>query len=744
MKKRVGILLASFALIFTAQGQKADWTLPHEPGRLLLVRADGINEQQIQTWHAFQGLGILKKLRGDRPIHLAELLPGQDAQTIAVRFEESGLFRIVEPDYLIESSVLEPNDPAYVDGELWGLENIGQRNGTADSDIDASDAWDTITSAEDIVVGVIDTGIRYTHVDLRDNMWINPGEIAGNGVDDDRNGVIDDVYGFNGIDGSGDPMDDNGHGTHVSGTIGAVGNNGIGTVGVAWNVKIMGLKFLRASGSGATSDAIKCIGYAREQGVDVINASWGGTGYSSALESAIASLEEVGIIFVAAAGNDNVNIDLFGGQSAQYPAALPNPNIITVASTTRNDARSSFSNVGRTSVDLAAPGSRIYSTWFDSDASYHTIDGTSMAAPHVVGAVALLRALRPNAPYQQIISTLYATVDPIPQLADNTVTGGRLNIGAAVAALSSSQPPPELTDLTISVGALSPSFNSLTFNYAVAASFETTSMTVTPTAPEGTAIIVDEALVVSGQPSQPRDLSVGRNEILIQLFDGSSSRYSVVVTRASEQSSYYTVIQDPVGNATGILNLEVDGVLYDVELKRDFGADLFTLPLIFNSEQEALAAVQAVSDALNAFSEVTTVNQQMNIFYDVPFDFSGSFGWSVRSAEYFTGAGGWQPFSGSSVVPNLSASSFAIFTEVEPSLAILSLTGITVPTGLKFTLYGDPGETYIVESSMNLASNDWQTVTPVTLDDSGTFETDFLTDPAIGEIFYRATLPVAP
>lgn len=192
--------------------------------------------------------------------------------------------------------------------------------------------------------------------------------------------------------------------------------------------------------------------------------------------------------------------------------------------------------------------------------------------------------------------------------------------------------------------------------------------------------------------------------------------------------------------------MEVDGVLYDVELKRDFGSDLFTLPLIFDSEPKALAAIQAVTDALNAHSEVTTVNQQMNNFYDVPFDFSVSSGWSVRSAEYFPIAGGWQPLSGSALVPNLSSSSFAIFTEVvaPPDLLLLSLTPVQVstPAEVRFTLDGDPGETYVIEASLSLSPGDWQSVTSVTLDETGAFEASFPPDPEISERYYRARLSV--
>src|SRR5213082_1247742 len=274
-------------------------------------------------------------------------------------------------------------------------------------------------------------------------MWVNSGEIPGNGVDDDGDGYVDDVHGINTIANSGDPMDDHGHGTHVSGTIGALGNNSVGVVGVAWKVQIMACKFLDASGNGFISDAIKCIDYARSKGAKVVNASWGSTSFTSqALHDAIDNLRRAGIIFVAAAGNSSQD----NGVDPIYPASYDLDNIISVAATTRNDDLAVFSNYGASTVDLGAPGSPIFSCWNGSDSDYQYLDGTSMAAPHVTGSCALLMAHFPNDNYQQIINRILSNVDPLPSLEGKCVSGGRLNLQKA---LSGNGPPPPMPSVSV-------------------------------------------------------------------------------------------------------------------------------------------------------------------------------------------------------------------------------------------------------------------------------------------------------
>jgi subtilisin family serine protease len=284
---------------------------------------------------------------------------------------------------------------------LWGLTNS---RGLA-----AERGWLVSTGSSDVVVAVLDTGIDYTHPDLQANMWVNPGEVPANGIDDDSNGYVDDVHGINAsfrATNRSDPMDDNGHGTHVAGTIGAVGGNGQGIVGVNQRVKLLGLKFLSASGSGSLSDAITAIEYMiqlKNRGVNirVANNSWGGSGYSAALEEAIERARNAGIIFVAAAGNDGADNDL----EPSYPANFELENVVSVAAIDEDGNLASFSNYGASMVDIAAPGVGIYSTFPGN--RYARLSGTSMATPHVVGAVALLLASEPGLTMTQVIERLY-------------------------------------------------------------------------------------------------------------------------------------------------------------------------------------------------------------------------------------------------------------------------------------------------------------------------------------------------
>jgi subtilisin family serine protease/subtilisin-like proprotein convertase family protein len=318
-----------------------------------------------------------------------------------------------------------PNDSRLAD--LWGLNNTAQTGGVADADIDAPEAWDLTTGSADVVVGVIDTGVDYNHPDLAANIWTNPGEVASNGIDDDGNGFVDDIHGYDFVNNDGDPIDDHAHGTHVSGTIAAVGNNGLGVAGVNWNSSIMGLKFLDAGGSGSTANAVRAVNYATlmrlQYGVNlrVTNNSWGGGGFNQALRDAINAGANAGILFVAAAGNDENDNDT----SASYPASYDVPTIVAVAATDHIDGLARFSNFGATSVDLAAPGVDILSTLPSN--GYGEFSGTSMATPHVAGVAALGWALSPTSSIAQIRNALLAGADPVASLAGRVATGGRLN-----------------------------------------------------------------------------------------------------------------------------------------------------------------------------------------------------------------------------------------------------------------------------------------------------------------------------
>ncbi len=352
-----------------------------------------------------------------------------DVLEVMKALRASGAFEYVEPDYLVRGNRM-PTDPAFVSGALWGLRNTGQIGGTPDADIDAPEAWDLTTGSTNVIVAVIDTGIRYTHQDLASQMWRNAGEIPGNGRDDDGDGYVDNVFGINAITGTGNPFDDNDHGTHVAGTIGAAANNGYAQVGVAWQVRLMACKFLDDEGSGYTSDAIECINFAVSKGATILNNSWGGGGYSQALYDAIAAAREAGALFVAAAGNDGEDND----RMPHYPSSYGLDNIVSVAALDRFDNLASFSNFGRVSVDLGAPGVSILSCTASSDSAYATWSGTSMATPHVSGVAALIAARFPEITLAQMRQRLLQTTVPVADLAGRSSTGGRVSAYNALTA----------------------------------------------------------------------------------------------------------------------------------------------------------------------------------------------------------------------------------------------------------------------------------------------------------------------
>jgi len=325
-----------------------------------------------------------------------------------------------EPNYIVHATGI-PNDPYFP--QLYGMHNTGQSGGTVGADIHAVEAWDRHTGNKRVIIGIIDTGIDYLHPDLAANIWQNPGEIPGNGIDDDGNGFVDDVHGYDFVNNDGDPMDDHYHGTHCAGTIGGVGNNGVGVAGVMWNASIAALKFLNSSGSGTTADAIRAVNYAAAMHMQITSNSWGGGGFSQALEDAIAA----GGLFVVAAGNSGSDNDV----SPQYPASYPLDNIIAVAATDRYDHLASFSCYGHTSVDLGAPGVDIYSCAPGN--SYQLLSGTSMATPHVSGACGLVWSYNPLLGPLDVKRIILSSVDTLASLNGKVVTGGRLNAQKALA-----------------------------------------------------------------------------------------------------------------------------------------------------------------------------------------------------------------------------------------------------------------------------------------------------------------------
>ncbi len=412
--------------------------LPPVPGQLLVRfrtgvtlarRADVLANSRV-TVRSVRGLGSrrLAAANQNRPLRdsvfdqlvVVELANPADAAGALARLRQNPDVLYAEPNFRLhisETTAVVPND---FDFDLqWSFHNTGQNGGTPGADIHAPEAWALATGDRAVKVAVIDTGIDYFHPDLAANLWINPGEVEGNGVDDDGNGYIDDVHGYDFVNDDSDPMDDNMHGSHVAGIIGGVGNNGLGVAGVCWQVSLMALKAFDQDGNGTVDGVVAAIHYAVANGARIINASWGEPDPSQALAEAVAEAHAAGLILVVAAGNS---------QSSRLPYPAAYPESVTVGALNNRDQRAFFSNYGP-GVTVAAPGDSIYSTIPDN--RYQSLSGTSMAVPHVAGVAALILSRHPEFTNTQVETILRNAVDPI--IPDQPLGAGRINAAKAVA-----------------------------------------------------------------------------------------------------------------------------------------------------------------------------------------------------------------------------------------------------------------------------------------------------------------------
>lgn len=407
-----------------------------------------------QALHRVTNSTVIKRFTMIPETEVIKLSGGMSVRDGIMRYMSDTSVEYAEPNYIRGLSKI-PNDTYF--NQQWALLNTGQFNGTPNSDIKATWAWDINTGNSNIVIGIIDTGMAYNHPDLIANRWVNEAENPDNGIDDDGNGKIDDRFGwdftrcarFNPDTGfcstpktpDKDPMDDNGHGTHVVGIIGASGDNGTGISGVMWNVRLMPLKILNADGEGSVADEIAAIDYVvmmKQRGVDIkaINASFSGGTYSTAEFDAIRRVNDAGILFVTAAGNGGD--DEIGDNNdnvPSYPGNYNLPNIVSIAATDQNDHLAVFSNYGLNTVHGAAPGVHVLSI---VPTGFNYYSGTSMATPHVTGLVGLLYSQYPWFSASQIKSTILRYVDTLPSLSGKIMSGGRIN---AYKALSSLIPP---------------------------------------------------------------------------------------------------------------------------------------------------------------------------------------------------------------------------------------------------------------------------------------------------------------
>ena len=411
--------------------------LQHAPDSVLVRFAAGTNGNEraeaMRAAHASHARTLMASAR----LEQLYLIAGRPVEAALNALSRLPFVESAEADFVVRAVT---NDQFY--GLLYAINNTGQvvasQSGTFDADMDVAEAWSLSIGDPDLVIAVIDDGVEYTHPDINDQMWVNPGEVV-DGVDNDGNGYVDDIFGYDFYSNDSDPYDDNninteqgGHGTHVAGTICAEGNNSIGIVGVVQQCRIMALRFLGPQG-GYTSDAISAVNYAVGKGVRLSNNSWGGGDYSMSLYLAIQSAGNQGHLFLAAAGNDGIDVD---NTTPHYPSSYDLPNIVSVAATDNRDQLASSSNFGVNSVDVAAPGVDIASSAWGS---YYFFSGTSMATPNVTGVAALILSQNPGFSYAQVRDRLLQTARAVPGLSGKVATGGVVN---ALAALSVTPPEP--------------------------------------------------------------------------------------------------------------------------------------------------------------------------------------------------------------------------------------------------------------------------------------------------------------
>ena len=399
---------------------------PSEPGQ----RLQSLLLQEVSQVLGQNALLSIRPLKTDSSLNVLRFKPGTVMEKAAKLLSSMSTVRYAEPNYILRALTGEPNDPDFA--KTWGLHNTGQADnagqvGIPGADINVLPLWKNgITGSKEMVVAVIDTGVQWDHPDLADNLYVNTAEIADNGIDDDGNGFIDDRHGWNFEGDNNNSSDDNGHGTHCAGTIGGVGNNGVGVAGVSWKASLMPIKFLSASGSGTLADAVESINYATTMNVHIMSNSWGGGGFTQSMKDAIVAAKEKGILFVAAAGNSSADND----STPAYPASYDVDNVLAVAATDNRDNLADFSSYGRTKVHVAAPGVKVYSSV--PGGGYAHFSGTSMATPHVAGAAALLMSNQSDWDYAEVKRRLIVTSDPVPSLRRRVASRGRINVENAL------------------------------------------------------------------------------------------------------------------------------------------------------------------------------------------------------------------------------------------------------------------------------------------------------------------------
>jgi subtilisin family serine protease len=446
--RAIPVIFAGFLLGWPVWGQHNETINGHPAAanEVLVKLRPGVSLQADSYIVHAHDIRLVQALNRQGLMHLRS--GSETAAQLVLELSADPDVEYAEPNYVVHTTTavappasVVPNDPLFL--QQWALQNTGQTGGTAHADIDATQAWSIATGSTAVVVGVVDTGLDYTHPDLAANIWSAPATYTVQFAAGDSITCPAGSHGYDAINNVCDPMDQNDHGTHVSGIIGAVGDNSVGVSGINWTASIMGLRFLDASGSGTVAGAIRAIEFAvqakavlgSQANLCVLSNSWGGTGASTALQEEISAANAAGMLFVSAAGNNSADLDT----TAFYPASYRGPNTVTVAATDDNDALASFSDYGKGSVDLGAPGVNIVST-IPGD-NYETMSGTSMATPMVSGAAALVLSVCPLST-TALRAALLNNVDLVAGLANTTISGGRLNVYKALTSCAPGAPPP--------------------------------------------------------------------------------------------------------------------------------------------------------------------------------------------------------------------------------------------------------------------------------------------------------------
>jgi subtilisin family serine protease len=434
MPRRLPLLLAlAIAILLPTARSASAWA----PGEVLVKFKSGVPARDRAEIESASHSTLLTHFESLGIERLA-IPSGSSVEAVVQSLRSDPRVEFAEPNYETRIAAV-PNDPQF--SQQWSLQNTGQTGGTPGADIHAPLAWDRTIGSQSLLIGVLDTGVEISHPDLAANIWVNlPEQSGGVGIDDDLNGYVDDVHGYDVVNNDGDPSDFNGHGTHVAGIIAARGSNGTGVVGVCWNASIVAIRILNDRGVGTVAQAIAGLQYAKAIGVRVANLSWSVEQPSAALLQALQDAGAAGMVIVAAAGNGGLNDDV----QPYYPASYRLPYMISVAATDAKDRLAPYSNYGPASVDIAAPGTAILSTWLSG--TYKTLTGTSEAAPIVSGACGLLLARFPSLANTAVKRAVLHSAETLPSLTGRVASGARLD--AHLLVLDPDSSPPRVRDRT--------------------------------------------------------------------------------------------------------------------------------------------------------------------------------------------------------------------------------------------------------------------------------------------------------